>query len=247
MAPLQFICLKWGSKYSADYVNRLYRMLKRYTKKPFILFCITEDAADLHPEIEVLALSDSSLTGWWHKLSLFKEKLYSLTGTVLFLDLDVVITADLSPFFDYKPGQFVIIRDLGNGGYNSSVFRLEIGSKAYVWENFQASSQAIIEQLHGDQDWITKQINNAETWPVEWVVSYKKQCNARIRPSYGKIGKILRAKGWLLPKDVATLPEGARIVQFHGKPDPEDVIDKPYGLYKAAPWIKHYWSEDKLI
>lgn len=250
METLQFVCLKWGNKYPADYVNCLYGMLLRTTSKPFSLFCMTEDEQGLHPEIKILPLTDTHLKAWWNKLCLFKPTFYHLEGSVLFLDLDVVITDDLSPLFDYRPGEFVIIRDRGARAeketlYNSSVFRLDIGKHAYVWERFEAASQDIIAQLHGDQDWISQQINNAVLWPDEWVVSYKKQCNARIRPSYGKLGKILRAHGWCLPKDVARIPEGAKVIQFHGKPDPEDVMDKPYGLYKSAPWIKHYRQVEK--
>jgi hypothetical protein len=36
-------------------------------------------------------------------------------------------------------------------------------------------------------------------------------------------------------------PEGAAIVVFHGKPDPEDVMDAPYGPWKRAPFVKEHW------
>ncbi len=41
----QIICIKWGVKYSADYVNRLYAMTARYTSPPFQLYCFTDNAA----------------------------------------------------------------------------------------------------------------------------------------------------------------------------------------------------------
>jgi len=241
MAELQFICLKWGTKYPPIYVNRIYNMIDRYTKKAFKLYCITDDEKDLLPNIIPLPIEENNLKGWWHKLSIFKEDLYGLEGDLIFLDLDVVITEDLSPLFDYEPGEFVIIRDLADNGYNSSVFRLRVGSKAYVWDRFLESSEEVVAAMHGDQDWITRQVNDAKIWPAEWVVSFKKQCNSRIRPSLGKLGIYLRKSGLFLPKDNAVLPDGAKIVQFHGKPDPEDVIHGTYGAYKAAPWIKDYW------
>jgi len=52
---------------------------------------------------------------------------------------------------------------------------------------------------------------------------------------------VLRRLGWMKVEGEAVLPEGARVVQFHGKPDPEDVMDGSYDIYKAAPWIKKYW------
>ncbi len=42
----------------------------------------------------------------------------------------------------------------------------------------------------------------------------------------------------------ANLPDGARIVIFHGKPDPEDVLDKHWNEWKYAPFIKEYWITD---
>lgn len=217
-------------------------MIQRFTTQPFKLYCITDDASGLNPNIEALAIPDIDLEGWWYKLSIFQKNLYGLSGDILFLDLDVVITSDLTPFFEYRCGEFAIIRDLGTQGYNSSVFRVEVGSQAHVWESFLEHKDAIIDQLHGDQDWITKQIPNAAIWPDEWVASFKKQCNARIKPSYGKLGKFLRRRGIMLPKDHASMPPTSKIIQFHGKPDPEDVMDAPYGLYKSAPWIKDYWK-----
>lgn len=243
MKPLQIICLKWGNKYPAYYANRLYSMIERFTQQPFKLYCITEHPRDLYPDIGILPITDPTLSGWWHKLSLFKANLYDLQGPVLFIDLDIVITADLSPFFDYQPGKFVIINDRSTGGYNSSVFRLEAGSKAHVWNNFASAANDIVSRYHGDQDWITEQITDAEIWPDNWVVSFKKDCNARVKHSFGMVGRWLRSLGMLTPKGYAELPAGARIIQFHGKPDPGDVMDTAFGNYKQAPWIKDYWKE----
>lgn len=241
METLQFICLKWGAKYSANYVNRIYNMIQRFTKRRSKLYCITDNSEGLYPEITPLPLTNMTLTGWWHKLSVFQADLYGLKGSVLFLDLDVVITRDLTPLFDFEAGSFVISREFGTDGYNSSVFRLEAGSMPYVWETFLASSDDITSRLHGDQDWINLQVSDAKTWPENWVVSYKKQCNSRIQPSYGIVGKLLRDNGLFLPKDYAVFPDDTKVVQFHGKPDPEDVMSKPYGVYKAAPWITEFW------
>ncbi len=241
MPKLQFICVKWGDKYPADYVNRLRSMIARFTKSPFVLHCVTENAEGIHPDVKILPLVDASLSGWWHKLSLFKADFYGLSGPMIFMDLDVVITDDLTPLFEYKPGKFAIIHDLLTKGYNSSVFRYEVGAYGHVWENFQKDAENITARLNGDQDWITEQIVDAELWPSEWVVSFKKQCHARMSNTLGITGSLFRKFGLLQPKGEAVLPEGAKIVQFHGKPDPEDVMNGPYGIYKAAPWIKDYW------
>lgn len=237
----QFICVKWGRKYPAEYVNRLYRMIRKQISGDFTLYCITDDASGLYSEIQPLPIIDTSLSGWWHKLGLFKSDLYGLSGDILYTDLDVVIVDGLDVFFDYKPGEFLISVDLLTGNYNSSVFRFRAGSQPQIWERFLENPGYITTSYKGDQDWITEAVINADVWPAEWVVSFKKQCNSRIKHSYGRIGAWLRRMGLMAVKGEATIPSGARIIQFHGKPDPDDVVDGPYDIYRAAPWIRNYW------
>jgi hypothetical protein len=40
----QFICINWGTKYGADYVNRLYGMVARNTTPPFTFTCFTDNS-----------------------------------------------------------------------------------------------------------------------------------------------------------------------------------------------------------
>jgi hypothetical protein len=237
----QFICVKWGSKYPAEYVNRLYRMIRKQVGGDFVLYCLTDDESDLYEDIKVLPVVDASLSGWWHKLSLFKEDFYGLSGDILYMDLDVVIVGSLDEFFMYKKGKFLISRDLLTGAYNSSVFRFNLGSQSQIWESFIAGPDDVTRNYKGDQDWITRMVEQEGLWPEQWVVSFKKQCKSRIKHSYGIVGKYMRKMGLMTIRGEAIIPEGARIVQFHGKPDPEDVVDGPYDIYKCAPWIRKYW------
>lgn len=237
----QFICVKWGDKYPAEYVNRLHSMITRHINGKFTLYCLTDNSSDLNSDIRPLPILDDSLSGWWHKLSLFQGDFHGLKGDFLYLDLDVVIVGDLDEFFSYKPGFFLASKDLLTGALNSSVFRFHIGSQPQIWDSFQENASFIASHYKGDQDWITEKVVNESIWPEEWVVSFKKQCNARIPRTYGRLGVIWRRLGWMKVEGEAELPERARIVQFHGKPDPEDVMDGSYDIYKAAPWIKEYW------
>jgi len=237
------VCLKWGTKYPADFVNRLYRMVKRNTSLPIQFYCISDDPKDLDSGINFRQIEDIGLKGWWYKLMLFKSELYDIKGTTIFLDLDVVITENIDELFTYNPGEFQIIKDL-KSGFNSSVFRLEIGTLPEVWNNFWEEKESIIERLHGDQDWIAEAIpQHMNTWPSKWVVSYKKQCNSRAKRSYGRLGEYLRKIGLMKPPSgYAVIPEYAKIVIFHGKPDPVDVMNGPWDMWKEAPWIREYWN-----
>lgn len=242
---VKVICLKWGTKYPAEYVNRLYRMVNNHLTLPFEFYCITDDSDELYPEINVLDLEiEEGLKGWWYKLQLFKEDFYGLSGQAMFLDLDVVIINNIDSLFQSNKNDFMIIRDLKPGSvYNSSVFKLELGSQPHVWNSFLADKANIISRMHGDQDWISETADNANLWPENWVVSFKKQCNARNKNSYGAFGRFLRSKGWFLPKGEAIPPKEAKIVYFHGKPDPHDVAEKPYDMWKKAPWILDEWRQ----
>ena len=241
---VKIICLKWGAKYPSEYVNHLYRMINNHLTIPFEFYCITDDSNGLYPEVNVLDLDiEEGLKGWWYKLQLFKRDFYGLSGQAMFLDLDVVIINNIDPLFETNRNDFMIIRDLKPDlVYNSSVFKLELGSQPHVWEEFLADKESIISRMHGDQDWISEVVNDAKLWPDNWVVSFKKECNARNKNSYGALGRFLRSKGFFLPKGEAAPPKEAKIVYFHGKPDPHDVAETSYEMWRKAPWIKKEWA-----
>jgi len=94
------LCMKWGTKYSSDYVNTLYSMVSRNMRREFRFVCLTEDGAGLHGNIEVFPLPELSVDlggpeRGWNKLAVFAETLYDLRGKVLCLDLDLIITGSL--------------------------------------------------------------------------------------------------------------------------------------------------------
>jgi len=238
--PVHVVCLKWGSKYSADYVNRLYRMVKRNLSHPFRFHCLTEDAVGLASGIEHLPLQSGALTGWWYKLSLFQRDFFALEGEMIYLDLDLVITGNID-FLVEQPGAFVIIRNWSRKPmWNSSVMRFPIGRYAQIWERFQARQEAIMRELEGDQEWIFACVPEATTWPADKIVSYKKSLPSKaFRPlekmGLGRLG--LKAPDWM----DTPLPKEAAIVVFHGKPDPEDVAHSAYGFWKRASFIERCW------
>ena len=242
--PVNIVCLKWGDKYPAEYVNRLYRMVRKNISIPYRFVCLTENSDGIMDGIETKPIAlDPDLHGWWYKLQLFQRKLHDLKGPTLFLDLDVVIVDNIDALFDYEVNNFCIIQDLqASNLFNSSVFRLNVGSYPEVWEDFQINKKNIVKRLHGDQDWVSEKITRPALWPQEWVVSFKKQCNARSKNSFGHIGKLLRSTGLLKPKGLASIPDGAKIIYFHGKPDPDDVANSSYDMWKHAPWIKEAWA-----
>ena len=109
------LCMKWGTKYPAEYVNTLYSMVARNLSREFRFVCLTEDAAGLNDQVEVFPLPELSVDlggpeRGWNKLAVFAETLYDLKGKVLCLDLDLIITGSLDELFEY-PGEVMIIKD----------------------------------------------------------------------------------------------------------------------------------------
>lgn len=241
---VKVVCLKWGEKYGPEYVNRLFNMVKTHMDLPFSFVCITENSQGLDPEIEIKSLPDLGLKGWWYKLLIFKPGFlgFAEKEKVLFLDLDVVILDSLDAVVTYSD-DFCISADDTEHQYNSSVMCLYPKQFAFIWEAFESQKDLIVNQMHGDQDWIQYVYQNATIYPKKLVKSFKIDLDSKTPFSFGRIGRFFRKKmPFLLPKGEVAFPKGTAIVLFHGKPDPEDVMDGPYDKYRKAPWVKEFWK-----
>ena len=141
----KIVCMKWGSKYGPEYVNKLYKSIKKNTKKPTKLYCFTDNTKNIDLNITCrplpkISLPDAISHTPWRKMSLWQFPLYGLKGDVLFLDLDLVITGDLDRFFDFKPGRYCVIENwtqIGQNIGNTSCFRFPIGKYSFVFNKFQ--------------------------------------------------------------------------------------------------------------
>ena len=112
-------------------------------------------------------------------------------GTVLFLDLDVIVFGNIDKLFTYKPGEFCVIRDFNRSvqsqwdRMNSSCFRLETGQHANVYHEFMSNPKQNASKYHGDQDWLYANVKSQYNfWPDEWIQSYKWEM--RGKPKYDR-------------------------------------------------------------
>ena len=237
------ICMKWGTKFSPEYVNILARSVNRNLHRPYRFVCFTDNAEGLRPEIEVRPLPSMDLPSHlpergWRKLTMFQEKLADLEGTALFLDLDVVITQPLDPFFE-ADGSFRIIKDwnLPNTRIgNSSVFRFPIGKYPEIYHYFIEHREEIRMRHRNEQaylSWKIDQTGNLSYWPENWCLSFKKHFMRRFPLGY-----------FCEPKPRPDV----KIIVFHGNPHPEAVR---HGWHNATglravrptPWLADLWKE----
>lgn len=244
------LCLKWGTYYTADYINRLYAGVKRHLHRPFRFVCVTDDATGLDPDVDAQPFP-SAPPGWKYrwpnifvKLLVFRDGFANLEGPTLFLDIDQIITDDIDCFFDYEPEKFCIIRNwlefrkrlfkklplIGN----SSCFRFYAGKMDYVYEKFLAEQDRAIQQKYfrTEQAFMTYAVGleNIAWWPSDWVRSFKRSC-CRVFP----LNLVIP------PKPVPT-----RILCFHGSPNMPDAIKGFRGKHlntwtRPAAWVEEKW------
>lgn len=95
---LTFVCVKWGTKYSSEYVNVLYCAVKRNLPPGYRLrmVCFTEDSAGISGEIRCIPFLPQTTpwTGWWNKAQVFAPHA-DLDGWLLYVDLDTVVCGSL--------------------------------------------------------------------------------------------------------------------------------------------------------
>ncbi|MGQ0671376.1 MAG: hypothetical protein ACT4N2_00645 [Hyphomicrobium sp.] len=249
------VCMKWGTLYGPEWVNRLYAMVVRNTTWTVRFVCFTDDATGLRAEVEARPIPtiklDAALGKRWPKLGLFSEHLADLTGMTLYLDLDLVILSSLDPFFEL-PGRFCIIsewqdRHLGYG--NSSVMRYFAGGHPEVLARFYSKPHQHWFDLYAskEQNFVSKTVTGITYWPEDWCAPFSYAClpRNRIRRFFA----------------TPTKPEGAKILVFFGSVTPATAIE---GRHKAekrsrkrflnlrnpirrrfgpARWIADYWRE----
>ena len=238
--PVNIICMKWGSKYGANYVNTLYAMIARNITLPFQLTCFTDDATGINPLVQIRELPRLDLPAGapergWNKLTTLGSDLGGLSGEVLFLDLDVVIVSNIDAFFTY-PAPFAIIRDaklrkrmIGN----SSVYRFQVGRYADILASFRLKFAEIQQNFRNEQAYLSHAIqakNELNFWPEAWCPSFKYHC---MRP-------------WPLAYlQDARIPPAAKIIIFHGHPEPHEAIagvtHKWYRPVRPTAWVAEHW------
>lgn len=235
--PLTIVCWKWSSesyrvKFEPEYVNVLARMVKRCYPKPHRMICITDDPRGItecetfklwKDHREMANISGKHLPSCYRRLKLFSKEVAAELGAsrLLSLDLDVVLTGDVSHIFDRSdpfvgwkvPGVYV------DWVYNGSMWVFDVGPYAWIWDTFDPSRSPNLAKNAGyqgsDQGWISYCLKAREPgWGRhEGVFSYPRE----IRHAVG-------------------LPQGARMVIFHGQRKP---WDKRHSRDRT--WISKHW------
>lgn len=254
MTELAVVCFKWGEGYPALHANVLRRAVADHLSMPHRFVCLTDAPQGLDAETEALPLPEIPLPrerwvpGMWPKLAVFRPGLFAPGTTVLMLDVDIVLAGPLDPLVQRvrEMGGLHIIADWPDSTEhllpkrrrpvrlsNSSVVGFTAGEQDRIWTGFEADPERFLA-YGNDQRAIHFEAAGRQHWPEGWVLSFKKQL------------------AWHVPVNLVRpvpRPEGAAVVAFHGKPDPEDLAQAPFRRWGSrekwgifpVPWVRDYW------
>lgn len=192
-----------------EYVANLRRQVREHLTVPHRFYVITDDVASNYPQ---MMTKPATFRGWWEKLRIFKPCMFR-EGRVLFLDLDTILVGNIDHLAEYQ-GPMAMPADFWNpAGLGPAVMLFDPQWAAFIYQEWAAAGFPM-DDPRGDQAWIEgrrggdmrHQVDIAQDlWPGQFL-SYKTSCTVGI-------------------------PEGCRVVCFHGKPRP----------HEAGGWVPDHW------
>jgi hypothetical protein len=235
MSKLHVVCVKWGTKYPAEYVNNLYAAVKRNSTVAYTFHCFTEDSNNINPNVIIHQIPSTRLDGWWNKLYMFdNDNGIPLGERIVFFDLDTLITGNIDQMLTHTSADIIVLRDLYAGisravaadNMGSGFMAWNHGKYNHVWKEFVRDPDRAIESVHphGDQRWIQAKINIRQYWQdifPNQVVSFKVHCRTG-------------------------LPENARVVCYHGRPSIPESATQSMRVWKYSltpqKWVLDHWN-----
>ena len=222
-----FACVCYGDKYPVEYVQKLYNMVIRNTTLHINFFVFTDHVKMekmVEGNINVRQFPETDLQGWWNKMQLFHPKV-ELPGDTLYMDLDVVITANIDCFFTYKPeATFVGMNDFKptTKQWNSSIMKFK-NEKLHdrLWYKYVANRPIQKRRFASDQNLISgfiKGSHGCTSYPDSWTQSYK--WYDRNGNRYEEVDMTYEHNGESL------------VTVFHGHPKPHQ---------SEQEWVKKVW------
>lgn len=231
---ITFVCWRWSvpgsrSMYSAESVNTLARMIRRHYPGSHRIVCVTNDHAGIVPSIDIIPDREdfanvpsphgAGAPSCYRRLRLFERDAGLTFGDrIVSIDLDCVITGDLSSLFEFRAEDVVGWQDpLYPNQLNGSLLLLRAGSRSLVWEEFEpAKSPRFTHDLGyrgSDQAWLSHWLREEPRWTrADGVYSYR------------------------VDRCAMQLPPDARIVFFHGRTKPWDAEAK------RLPWVRYHYQ-----
>lgn len=246
---LSIVTFKWKptsgyrSAYGPEQVHTLRNMVARHYPEPHRFICVTDDPAGLDDGVEVVPLwgdhadlpnpSFRDGPSCYRRLKVFQRGIEALLGDrFVCIDLDVVICGDLRPLLNRTEDFIAWQNPNPMWPYNGSLFMLTAGSRAKVWDSFNADQSPALSHAANcrgsDQGWMSYVLGPGEaTWDYDdGVISYQEDLERN---------KVFRGK-LISQRRSRPLPPHSSIVVFHGPIDPWMPLAQ-----KLSPWIQEHY------
>ena len=218
------VSYKWGERYDPRYWNILKKSVERNLSVHHRFIVICDNTNGLSPDIETIKMNmKEDLFAMWTKMTIFRPKPFGITGRILLLDADTVITGNLDDLVDLE-GDLYLYPDWWHSAYAFAVTMMDEGCRPILWETFLNNVKGNIMRFGRDEFFIKKLCPNEKFFPKPWVRSYKAHSST-----------YKERKG--------ELPMGCKFLCFHGKPDPHQILGNTVNGYGPDPWIAHYWKQ----
>lgn len=243
--PIGIVTFKWHkegyrSKFTAEHVNTLYRMIKRNTTVPFKMFCVTDDQRGIDPEIETVHLwpnpcprygsQNADKPNCFYRLKMFDPEVGGMFGDrFIWIDLDCVVTGNIDHILNdqadlklWKPdGEFMPC--------NGSLCLHRVGTRTDIWKTFNPQR---VHPVTGFRNYASRPIGSDQAWIALNMTDKEKENTFGL--SDGVVSYRCHMRKGIHRKNppVTELPKIGKIVMFHGRWDPWDEKTQ-----KEAPWI----------
>ena len=221
-------CCLWNewpeAGWEGEYVARLARGVERNLKIPYRFVCLTDEPEKVPSEIETIPLKPLSRKGCLPKIMVYNPE-NGFKGRVLLLDLDNVITGDLTEIASYSGPLAVRANfqkfDRGKVEPDGDIigFRAGFPQATKLWENFSNNPIKAANDTRGRERFFIRSVVKPKVWqgilgPLA-ILSYKNHFS----------------KGQTLSKETC-------IVSFHDGGTVGGAF-RPHKL--GIPWLKTHW------
>ena len=154
-APLlQAVCVKWGTKYGVDEVNRLSRAINRHASVPVRFICVTDEPDDAYdPGIELkpfptFALPfDEMKRGCRLKLAVFSPGLLDPDVPAMLFDLDAAVLGDVARIaeqIERKPALYLL------NNQALPLWRVQRRFRRFLGERYYAGNSSVVAFMPGE-------------------------------------------------------------------------------------------------
>ena len=175
---IDVVCLKVGLGYKAEYVNQLFKQVKKTTNVNNFI-CITDNPRGINPDIETQVfepLFDERM--WWNKVVLFEPGKFK--NDTVYLDLDCYVQGDIEYFVG--KGDILhtswfnkdVIRYIFCCSVNSSVMYINENNYEPLWKDFNQNKMKLYLSFYGLDSWIYRRhLDHLKFFPSKKVYSYR--------------------------------------------------------------------------